>query len=315
VTMLQIRPEIENAITVYIPWENSGGTAEAIVSSPVLGGKNGELNKALQTVAVLQTTLELEPLIRLFSREINEVVPHSSVRYENPPHEIDILAGRAAKHLHSYRLIFGKRDLGRVTFTRGKTFTQKESALLKFMFSSLVFPLRNALLYKNVFDASLTDPLTGVFNRAGMEMALRREVSLARRQKTALSLIVLDIDDFKEVNDQHGHEMGDDLLRLVVDSVTKCLRGSDIVSRYGGDEFTILLSNTNRKGAVILAQHIRRAIQDAQITHNGDTIGVTVCMGVASINRRTKDNDLFARADEALYEAKKSGSNSIKIAH
>ncbi|MFQ5994874.1 MAG: GGDEF domain-containing protein [Acidiferrobacterales bacterium] len=271
-------------------------------------------HKALRTVAVLQTTLELEQLARLFSREVSATVSHSSVHYRNEEDDINLTVGRSAKHARTFRLIVEKQELGQLTFTRGKPFTQKETALLEFLLCSLAYPLRNALRYKNAFQASLTDPLTGVYNRTVMEAALPRETSLARRHKTSLSLVLLDIDDLKAVNDQYGHKIGDHLIRTVAESVAKSLRRSDIFARFGGDEFAMLLSNTGRRGATVLAENIRRQIEGAVCAVNGNRIRSTVSMGIAALTARDNDKTLFARADEALYQAKRAGRNCVKAA-
>ncbi|MFQ6022726.1 MAG: GGDEF domain-containing protein [Acidiferrobacterales bacterium] len=271
------------------------------------------IQKALRTVAVLQTTLELEQLARLFSREVNSTVAHSSVNYHNEGGSIDLNIGRIARHACTFRLIVEKRELGELTFTRGRPFTEREIALLEFLLSTLAYPLRNALQYKNAFQASLTDPLTGVYNRTVMEAALRRETSLARRHRTRLSLILLDIDELKAVNDQYGHETGDNLIKSVADAVSQSLRETDLLSRFGGDEFAILLSSTGRRGATVLAENIRKKIEGVVCTHADNEIKVTVSMGVASL-AKDRERTLFSRADEALYQAKHAGRNCIKVA-
>ena len=108
--------------------------------------------------------------------------------------------------------------------------------------------------------------------------------------------------------------MGDELIKLVADSVSHCLRESDIVTRYGGDEFTILLSNTGTDGAAVLAQHIRENIENAKMLIDARAINVTVSIGVASTVNLDNNNELFTRADAALYQAKKNGCNQIQVA-
>ena len=276
-------------------------------------GQRG-LVKVLTTVAALQTTLELEQLTRLFSREVGASVPHSSINFKNVESKIDLTIGRTARQQCTFRLIVEKQDLGQVTFTRGKAFTEKESAMLEFLLSSLAFPLRNALRYENAYQASLTDPLTGIYNRAAMESALHREICLARRNHTPLSLIILDIDGLKQVNDKFGHASGDQLIKAVVDALCSSLRKTDLVSRYGGDEFTILLNNTAKRGAAVLAENVRKKIHNVVCQFEGEIVKVTASFGVASLACRDKHDDLFVRADRALYDAKRQGRNCIRFA-
>lgn len=313
--MLRTTNQSGTAKTVDFSEKSAGRlTSTAWLKARSNGGSQRGLDKALRTVAVLQTTLELEQLAKLFSREVAASVPHSSINYSNDEPEIDLTVGRAAKHTCTFRLIVEKQRLGQVTFTRGKPFTRKESALLEFLLSSLAYPLRNALQYENAFQASLTDPLTGIYNRTAMEAALHREISLARRHRTPLSLIIMDIDGLKRLNDRYGHATGDQLIKAVVEAVCGSLRETDLVSRYGGDEFTILLNNTARRGATVLAENIRKKIQSVACQFGDKTINVTVSMGVASLTSRDKYTGLFARADRALYDAKRQGRNCIKVA-
>jgi diguanylate cyclase (GGDEF)-like protein len=277
------------------------------------GGSQRQYDTALRTIAVLQTTLELEPLLRLFSREVNDTIAHSSVHYRNAARAIDLKVGRTARYRRTFRLIVERQELGRLTFTRGKPFTAKETALLEFLLSSLVYPLRNSLQYENAFQASLTDPLTGIYNRSMMETTLRREVSLARRHRTPLSMIILDLDKLKAVNDQHGHDTGDELIKQISECVSVSLRETDVFARFGGDEFAILLSNTGRQGAAVLADNIRKRIANISCRCEGTPVKITVSMGVACLTKHDTDKTLFSRADQALYRAKRAGRNRIRV--
>lgn len=313
--MLRTTDEPDTAKIVDFSGKNTEPVpTEAWFKTHRSGSSQKGFNKALRTVAVLQTTLELEQLTRLFSREVSASVAHSSITYRSEEREIDLTVGRTARHACTFRLIVERQELGQLTFTRGKPFTQKESALLEFLLSSLAYPLRNALQYKNAFQAALTDPLTGVYNRSVMETALRREIPLARRNKTSLSLIILDIDRLKSVNDKYGHAAGDYLIKAVADAVSQSLRETDILSRFGGDEFAILLSNTGRRGAAVLAENIRQKIERLVCVFESNAIKASASIGVASLTSKEQDHSLFSRADEALFEAKRKGRNCIKLA-
>lgn len=311
--MIRTTSRAEIAKTVDFSGKNAGLVQKIAALKDRRIDSSRRYHKALRTVAVLQTTLELEQLARLFSREVGATVPHSSINYRNDNRGIDLTVGRSAGYTSTFRLIVEKQELGQLTFARGKPFTQRESALLEFLLSSLVYPLRNALQYENAFQASLTDPLTGVYNRSVLEAALRREISLARRNKTPLSLIMLDIDRLKAINDEFGHKTGDNLIKAVADSTSKSLRGSDIFARYGGDEFVILLSNTNRRGAAVLAENIRKNIEGIVCMFEGNAIKVTASMGIASLATKDNDKSLFSRVDQALYAAKRAGRKCVKV--
>ena len=287
---------------------------KATSSASRRGQNRRGLDQALRTVAVLQTTLEIEQLIKLFSREVSASIPHSSVTFQNEKLDIDVSSGRIAKFPRNFELIVENQTLGQLTFTRGKAFTERESALLEYMLCSLVYPLRNALQYKHAFNASMTDPLTGVYNRKVMETSLGRESGLSRRHKTALSLVLLDIDNFKNINDNYGHEAGDELIKAIAQTISHELRKTDMLARYGGDEFMILLSNTNRRGATTLANNLRKKVESTNYTINDTEFKVTVSIGVSSTMTSSKKDDLFSRADEALYQAKREGRNRVNVA-
>ena len=204
--------------------------------------------KALKSIALLQTTLEIEPLIRLFSRETCARFAHSGVTYQNRELKFDFTIGRAAKHTLSFQLVIKQQSLGTLIFSRGKPFLRKDTEALEQLLGYLIYPLRNAVDYQLLFQASLLDPLTGIFNRNVMKTALEREARLARRNREPLSFIILDIDGFKRINDKYGHQAGDQLIQSVANTTSNCIRSTDLLSRYGGDEFTVLLNNTGKQG-------------------------------------------------------------------
>jgi two-component system, cell cycle response regulator len=184
-----------------------------------------------------------------------------------------------------------------------------------------------ALCIENVINnerlkyIGLTDALTGVHNRRYVERRLHEEIGRARRQEHALSCLYIDIDHFKRVNDSVGHQGGDDVLREVSARVKAELRLSDVLGRFGGEEFVVLLINAEQADALNIAERIRAGIADLPLTlASGCTVDVTVSIGVAtltdpysspSIDRIAQG--LIARADQALYRAKESGRNRIVV--
>ncbi len=272
------------------------------------------LHDALQLIALLQTTLDLEGLLRIFSREVNSCVSHSGLTYQHPGHNIAIAIGRAARQRCHFDLLVEGQDLGSLTFMRGSAFSDTDIALLEYLLSALVYQLRNALLYHRAMQATLTDPLTGTYNRNFIQQTLRREVGLARRYQAAFSLLVMDIDHFKQVNDRYGHDAGDQVLCAVANTIRETLRETDMLVRYGGDEFVVLLSNTPRHGAARLAHKVQDAITSNAYMIDGAPMRVHVSIGVASLLKTDTCQTLFCRADSALLEAKRSGRNGVTVA-
>lgn len=173
----------------------------------------------------------------------------------------------------------------------------------------MVYPLRNCLLYREAQSAALHDKLTGLNNRGAFDVSLKREINLAQRQHSPMSLIVLDIDFFKAVNDTYGHSGGDLALKMLADSIMDTMRTSDISFRYGGEEFALILSNTDKKAALLVAERLRIATSQLSCNDGSRTFGFTISLGVAQLNHGEAAAALFDRADHALYQAKKAGRN------
>jgi diguanylate cyclase (GGDEF)-like protein len=162
-------------------------------------------------------------------------------------------------------------------------------------------------------ERALTDALTGLLNRYGLQRTLQREQAEARRYHRPLSCLLIDLDNFKTVNDTFGHAAGDSALQQVAGILSKAVRGSDMVFRYGGEEFLVLLPETNLEGAAALAEKIRLAA-DAQLFGEGHIFPLTLSAGVATLSESESGHDMIARADMALYHAKAQGRNRVEKA-
>jgi diguanylate cyclase (GGDEF)-like protein len=166
--------------------------------------------------------------------------------------------------------------------------------------------------FEEVFKLTITDGLTQVNNRRHFDETLEREFLRARRHTRPLSLLVLDIDYFKRVNDQFGHLAGDHVLRELAGLVQGRVRRDETVARYGGEEFVVLLPETPIEGAVSLAENLRARIEAHSFVFQGVTIPVTVSVGCAEASDADKTaQELFRRADEHLYKAKGGGRNRV----
>ncbi len=157
------------------------------------------------------------------------------------------------------------------------------------------------------------DHLTGILNRRGLDSAFERETSRAARQQAPLCYALLDIDNFKQLNDTHGHKVGDDVLVYLVEAVKDTTRPEDVVSRYGGEEFVILLPNTKLEEAVDILSRIRRNLTKKFFLHENKRLLITFSAGIAQHKPGELQENTFKRADEALYRAKKGGKNQILI--
>jgi diguanylate cyclase (GGDEF)-like protein len=162
-----------------------------------------------------------------------------------------------------------------------------------------------------------TDGLTGAYNRRHFEVELNREVIRAQRSGQPVSLLVMDIDHFKNINDQHGHDAGDNVLKALTVTVQKELRESDLLIRYGGEEFVALLIDTPLIAAQQVAERIRHSLAQCEVSLNcGEaSLHFTVSIGVAQLNTQTHDAAAFFKAaDRAMYVAKNNGRNQVRVA-
>ncbi len=269
---------------------------------------------AVALLSALQTTLEVERLLGLFGEHLRQVVPHDGLVYLNEAEGLSVRLGHQARHSASYRLTLGTHDLGELTLHRARRFAEDELAAAEYLACHLMHPLRNALLYRQAMRSAYEDPVTGIHNRAALERAMRREVDLAHRHGTRLTVVLFDIDHFKTVNDQYGHLHGDCVLRFVAQQAAGCMRATDMLFRYGGEEFVALLSSTGAAGGARVATRIRRAIEDTPCVCGGARVQVTVSLGVAELQEGEDVDSLLARADAALYQAKRAGRNCVRIA-
>jgi diguanylate cyclase len=161
---------------------------------------------------------------------------------------------------------------------------------------------------------AMTDPLTGLANRKAFDRAVKDEVNQAHGTGEPVSLVMCDIDHFKRVNDNFGHQVGDQVLRLVAQTIRQCVKGQDIAARYGGEEFAVILPQTNVMGAAAVAEFVRRTVESKKIVRKGtgDTLGtITMSFGVASLSPGEAYDSLIGRADRALYTAKQMGRNRV----
>ena len=165
-----------------------------------------------------------------------------------------------------------------------------------------------------LFELTLRDPLTRCYNRRYFERRLHEEFSFARRQRTALSLLLIDIDHFKRINDKYGHPVGDLVLEHVAASVQNMMRPEDVLARYGGEEFVVIARDITAENAEILAERIRRHVLALQVPLPGTVIHVSASIGVATMSAESPYaacEDLVVAGDEAMYEAKNAGRNRV----
>lgn len=170
-----------------------------------------------------------------------------------------------------------------------------------------------ASLHEQIFVSTTTDELTGLRSKRFLNDELARELSRARRYNRQMSLLMIDIDNFKAVNDEHGHQTGDITLRAIAETITSCLRSDATAARFGGEEIVVLLPETRLEDAAIVAERVRAAVAARVVSFRDVSLQVTVSIGCASSSHADKDDSaLFERADHMMYAAKEAGRNAVR---
>ncbi len=261
---------------------------------------------------------QTDPRIRAFNRSTEGGLTAQAVRERRPlliAHAPE--AGQQAERSGAIivaPLVVGEQCLGAISLESNQpdAFTEADLALLVSFAATATTAIQNAQLHAEVQKQAITDTLTGFYNRRGFIELGRREVERSLRFGHPLSALMLDIDLFKQINDLHGHLTGDRILMGLTSRCAQELRQIDLLGRYGGDEFIVLLPETSLENACLVAERLRTSIARIPFSANGKPLYITVSVGVAALRDDCKTlESLMERADQALYQAKESGRNRV----
>ena len=209
-------------------------------------------------------------------------------------------------------LIYHERMMGVLMVSSDdpqRLWQDNEIMLMRTVADQVAVAVNHARLFQQMQHQALTDGLTGCFNRRFFEIQLERDLHLATRMRQPVSLILLDIDHFKRVNDEYGHDAGDSALRLLAGALREEVRGVDTAARYGGEEFAIILPQAGEEGALVVAERLRSRIEQTEVPGVGS---ITASIGVATFPQHANSRDLLVTtADRALYQAKRTGRNRV----
>jgi diguanylate cyclase (GGDEF)-like protein len=209
-------------------------------------------------------------------------------------------------------VIFHERTMGVLMVTSDDTerlWQDNEIMLMRTVADQMAVAVNHARLFQQMQQQALTDGLTGCFNRRFFEIQLERDLHLATRMRQPVSLILIDIDHFKRVNDTHGHDAGDTALRILASELREEVRGVDTAARYGGEEFAIILPQAGPEGAFAVAERLRTRIERTEVPGVGT---ITASLGIATFPLHASSRDLLVTAaDRALYQAKRTGRNRV----
>lgn len=269
---------------------------------------------------VLQLSLETDKILQSFFKFIKHDFRLTKLLYINSEQNISIILGSKLsssqtnnKYFKKFELFYQNEYLGEINLASKHKFSPNKILELKSYINFLILPLKNSLLYNQALKATKTDPLTKLANKLSLVEDLHYHFNLSSRFNSPLSVIFIDIDYFKNINDTYGHIVGDKVLIKFSELLKLNIRKSDIAYRYGGEEFIIILENTNRRGSVNLAKKLNQFIAKQKISitteNNVYLLNITVSLGVATKNNKDCPETIISRADQALYTAKQSGRN------
>ncbi|HLZ26014.1 MAG TPA: GGDEF domain-containing protein [Chloroflexota bacterium] len=211
----------------------------------------------------------------------------------------------------------GGRSLGALELRLGEALREEDVKVVELLAAAVAVALQNAHLYQETQRLATTDALTGLSNYRHFHDLLSLEVQRARRMDYPIGLIIMDLDHFKLVNDRHGHPMGDLVLRQVAEQLRKRLRRTDVVGRLGGEEFGAILPGDGLTEVAVVAEKLRRAVEELSPVRGGmssNPTPVTLSLGGTSLSADIVDAELLVScADQALYEAKRSGRNQVRL--
>lgn len=287
--VIAVQDDYDN--TIDVPYlVDRGGMSEPI-TIPAGSGLSGYIIRSGKSILVVDSTDELE---------------FETVQYGDPGPIRSFLAVPLRRQDGG---VFGMVS---AQSYQPAAYDHADLELLELLAAHAAVALDNTRLFGELQRLAIIDELTGLYNRRHFFEVARLEFERARRYRRPLSIIMVDIDHFKQVNDRLGHLVGDQVLRVVAQRCLENMRESDVVGRYGGEEFIMLLPETGQEGALQSAERLRIAIADAPIPARGQSVRVTISIGWASLDAGCADLDqLISLADEALYAAKARGRNAV----
>lgn len=253
-------------------------------------------------------SLSEEKSFEIFKTKLKEHVFFTDCTFV-PALSVELNQMRDSREYFVFMLKSKRRKIGYLAIKGLKDEEREKVMILGHQFA---LALRRVQLYKEIEMIAITDSLTGLYTRRYVMERFREEVSRAKMRKSTLALLMIDVDLFKNLNDTYGHLTGDYVLTEIGAIIQKSIREIDIAGRYGGEEFCVILPDTDVKGAKYAAERIRSEAEQDQIKVFDAKIKITVSIGIAMLPEHSKDlNDLIDKADYALYRVKKVGRNKV----
>lgn len=249
----------------------------------------------------LQTTLELDKLLNIFAMEAAKYADFSGLYFKSPKMSVAARGSKPAKTERQFKLLLDDDFIGVLTYALNKPISMSNYKILTKLHQYLLYPLRNCLMFQQANQLAMQDALTGLGNRRYFDQQLKRALNAAHRHHSTIGLILGDLNKFKQVNDNFGHHIGDEVLQHVAKAMQFSVRDSDCVFRFGGDEFAMLVEQANHHALEAICERVNLAMSNDPLLAKYD---VGCSLGLTYLDRADTEASIFARADQALYREK-----------
>ena len=265
---------------------------------------------SLGLIEQLQTTLDLDKLLDIFAMEAARYIKFSGLYFKNKIVSKTLRGSRKSKYERQFELKLNDEFIGYISYSTSKPISMHYYKDLQRIHQTILYPLKNALQYHQAMQLAMQDGLTGLGNRRYFDEQLKRAMHNANRQHAQIGLVVGDLNEFKAINDTHGHYIGDQVLIQFASILQTCIRDSDSVFRFGGDEFAIIVENASEFALSIIQSRINHSLKTNILLAKYQ---VGCCLGATFMNRGDNEHTFFERADKALYRQKINISKQLSI--
>jgi diguanylate cyclase (GGDEF)-like protein len=262
-------------------------------------------------VEQLQTTLEIDQLLEIFSMQAAKVTRFVGLSFQFGQESCSIRGSSAGEHRLSFNIKVDNVIIGQLSYALVEPLNKTDVHRLDSLHSQLKYPLRNALNFHRVKKLALKDAMTGLGNRGHFDTSLHQAMLHAKRASASFALVMLDLDEFKQVNDTYGHQCGDEVIKAFANILRRSIRGDDNVFRLGGDEFAIIANGQVMGEANIIAARIQHNVANCPVMMQ---YGVSTSIGFTLFKNDDSVSSLYTRTDRALYAAKDFGRNCTQTA-
>tara|TARA_R110001592_G_scaffold28381_7_gene104302 strand:+ start:9380 stop:10279 length:900 start_codon:yes stop_codon:yes gene_type:complete len=291
--------------------ENTIPTFNALNALNVLANRTSANNKSNSSLLEqLQTTLALDKLLDIFAMEAARYIKFSGLYFKSKIVSKTLRGSRKAKHERQFELKLNDEFIGTISYSIDNPISMHHYKDLQRIHQIVLYPLKNALQYHQAIQLAMQDCLTGLGNRRYFDEQLKRAMHNANRHHAQVGLVLGDLNKFKAINDSYGHSAGDQVLIQFANILRTCVRDSDSVFRFGGDEFAVIVENASEYALDIIHSRINNALKSNIILAKYQ---VGCSLGTTFMNRADNEQAFFERADQALYRQKMNKSKGLSV--